>query len=250
MPRSFDAIYRDGALAVRQEYSLGHGRVDPVEALRRRGVEVVSRPIGNGGSLDGYFEQQDGQATVFINSSMPILRQRFTAAHELGHAVFDMDAGASIIDADVDHPPKSDRMNSFAGAFLVDPAGVLELREEGHEGLGLIAAAVQRFEVSVQAAAVELRKLDAVTTPDADDARNYPGTDRFMRKMGIRFKCAPLSLGAVDPERQRRVRAAFKARVIDLQTATRMLGLTPEDAETWLESQGATPDALTDPAAL
>lgn len=240
------------ALALRQELGLGHGRVDPVAVLREhRGVEVIQLPAGD---LDGMYHRQDGVGVVLINSERPAIRQRFTAAHELGHDVIDgANAEAvAVVDLDIFQAAGHDKlMNYFAGAFLVDPHGVRELRAAGLEGLDLVAQVVATFEVSVQAAAVELRKLGEIDQ-QACDVATAAGltTNKFMRDRGIRFEVPEPELTPVDPERRRRVLAAFRAGLLTVDGAAGFLHMSPEETVFWLDQAGAVAPAPTDPLLL
>jgi Zn-dependent peptidase ImmA (M78 family)/predicted secreted protein len=61
--------------------------IDPFDALERLGVWVVRRPLDGAAGL--YLPGRSaGQAVgVLINARHPLIKQRYTAAHELGHHV-------------------------------------------------------------------------------------------------------------------------------------------------------------------
>ena len=62
---------------------------------------------------------------IFVNTTQSLERQRFTLAHEIGHAYLHMDQGRlpAIVDfrADMDHPrsEKEKEANQFAAALLM-----------------------------------------------------------------------------------------------------------------------------------
>ncbi|MEW6458656.1 MAG: XRE family transcriptional regulator [Bacillota bacterium] len=97
---------------------------DPIEnfteLLEDRGVRV-----GLIDSLPGFdaclFETEDGQPVIVVNRDLPGDRQRFSLAHELGHAALE-----PLGDLD-----KEKAAHRFAGAFLV-PAATAR-RELGHK---------------------------------------------------------------------------------------------------------------------
>lgn len=182
--------YVTKAHALRQELGLGYGRVDPVPVLRSMGVEVQRFPFPEGADFDGAYEYLEGVSFVLINTTRWPLRQRFTAAHELGHHVFDCPTDGKpfkVEDDDVDRVsdnPRHRDVNTFAGAFLIDPFGVKELSSQGFGGHELIAQVIARFEVSVQAAALELKALGYISQPVCDEAFGSTDTANFARTHG------------------------------------------------------------------
>lgn len=61
-----------------------HGTWDPFELAEKMNILVVLEPLG---SINGYYNQCYRQKFIHINESLEPQRQRFTCAHELGHAV-------------------------------------------------------------------------------------------------------------------------------------------------------------------
>jgi hypothetical protein len=239
---------RGRALALRQELGLGHGAVDPVAVLRQRGVEVIRVPAEG---IDGLYHREGGVSVVLINSGMPAIRQRMTAAHELGHDVLDGEGTDSfeVVDVNVFSATGRDKlMTYFGGAFLVDPFGVKELRAAGYEGADLIAQTVARFLVSVQSAGVkmgEIGQLDCdLVTADGVTTKN------FMHQHGVPFHLPQPDPMPVDPERRRRVAAAFRAGLLEVDAAASYLHMSREETEFWLQNEGVLAPEPTDPLLL
>ena len=67
---------------------------------------------------------------IFVNASESLARQRFTLAHELGHAVLHENTGSKIVDfrADLDNPApgKESDANQFAAALLMPREAFIE----------------------------------------------------------------------------------------------------------------------------
>lgn len=61
-----------------------HGTRDPFELAERMNILVVREPLG---SINGYYNQCYRQKFIHINEELEEYRQKFTCAHELGHAV-------------------------------------------------------------------------------------------------------------------------------------------------------------------
>ena len=61
-----------------------YGTRDPFELAERMNILVVREPLG---SINGYYNQCYRQKFIHINEELEEYRQKFTCAHELGHAV-------------------------------------------------------------------------------------------------------------------------------------------------------------------
>jgi Zn-dependent peptidase ImmA (M78 family) len=72
-------------LEVRERITATHERVDVFDALAWLDVRVIFKPLD--GLLGAYI--RGDQPGVMISTRRPLSVQRFTAAHELGHAVMD-----------------------------------------------------------------------------------------------------------------------------------------------------------------
>jgi Zn-dependent peptidase ImmA (M78 family) len=105
--------------------------VDVVALARVSGLTVIIGSFEHSGVL------RDG-TTIEVPSRDPPLRQRFTVAHELGHATLRHDVPEDRIEVEA---------NAFAAELLLPRAA---LRQAVSDGLGFRAIA-QRFEASRQA---------------------------------------------------------------------------------------------------
>ncbi len=121
-----DAIARR-ADELRLQLGLGNGPVVDIAAtLRSAGVKLVQRRLGLGGP-DGMYVRRGGIGFVLLNSDMYLPRQRFTAAHELGHHVLGHQAAVDENVLDVKGRAQEEEANTFAASFLV-PRGALHER--------------------------------------------------------------------------------------------------------------------------
>jgi len=131
MPREAPwPVFHDVAEAEQAAHSLrGHWGlgIDPipnlVELLEERGIKVLSMPLANIDGLTAGVRREDKSvaSVIVINRQDWGERQRFTAAHELGHMVLDI--APKIDDEKAAH--------RFAGAFLM-PAETLRARVGKH----------------------------------------------------------------------------------------------------------------------
>ena len=233
------------AHALRQELGLGHGRVDPFAVLRDRGVVVVRHEVADDGNIDGSYRLVEDQAFVFINSKRPVVRQRFTAAHELGH--HELDAAArrvDIVDVDVFGVTGVHRdMNHFAGAFLIDSMGARKLREKGLTGDALVAATMAEFVVSLKAAAIELKYLrliseqecsDVIGRRDADDFR----VGNFVAQFGLTMPADPVDAEELDPAYLAFVKSRYERGGLNVTAVAAALRVNESDAQQWLDREG------------
>jgi Zn-dependent peptidase ImmA (M78 family)/transcriptional regulator with XRE-family HTH domain len=143
----------DVAREVRQVSGLVGGPIpNLVEALESVGVVVVARELG-GRRLDALSDWLPGHRPVFmLNASAPADRQRFTLAHEAGHAVMH-ELLTDVAEAQADR---------FAAELLMPAA---EIRDE-LDGLTLERLLVLKRRWRVSAAALARRASDLGSITD------------------------------------------------------------------------------------
>lgn len=161
MPRSWGQV---AAKELRSELDLAPGRVDVFRVIEQLGIETYARPMPNDG-LDGAHQLAEGQGFIFINSAHALTRQRFTAAHELGHHRHGLGEGPPVFEADIARltDPTEVDINSFAAYFLMDPGNIAEAVEPIGDPLERVAATSSIFAVSPEAAAIQLAALGHVS---------------------------------------------------------------------------------------
>lgn len=134
---SFQESHREGMLAAAQtHHDLGINtteQIDVFSAIDRLGLKLLFRPLD--GCAGAYLFARSS-AGVLINSRHPFALQRLTAAHELGHhvfehgATFDRETYESISNR---HPREEQLAQAFAAWFLMPP----ELVDQALMDLGL-----------------------------------------------------------------------------------------------------------------
>lgn len=100
----------------------GEGRVDVFGMLFDRDIPVMFRPLKN--LLGAYIDTPD--QGVMVTTKRPLPVQRFTGAHELGHAALGHEASFDdeeilerpIFAADTNGDPREDQANTFAAELL------------------------------------------------------------------------------------------------------------------------------------
>lgn len=219
------------AVKVRHDLALGRGRVEPTEVAQRLGLEVVAYPVVDDGVEGQYRPLAGGGGAIFVNSRSGVLRQRFTIAHEIGHALLHREQ--SVVDDDIETRSGSKierQADRFAGALLVDPASAARMltAREGHVD-GTVAEIVAEYEVSVPTAALALEQFGLITRKQLDDFQTVYaalGHRKFMESHGYKSRFRQGAGHLVhDP--------AFKARVAELLSRGQ---LSPERAATLLDT--------------
>lgn len=138
--------------------------IDPVRIARSLGINVYSAKLAP--TLSGLVTRLDpnGGTDIYVNSEHAPVRQRFTAAHELGHyfAVENEPGGESQVfvhrrDAlsacGTDH--EEIFANQFAAELLMPELDVRRLEGVGLEPIDL----ARRFNVSLDAMNIRLKSL-------------------------------------------------------------------------------------------
>ena len=152
---------------------------------------------------------RDGErALLWVNGAQPLVRQRFTLAHELGHLRIGHDGRIPVdsvaVLAGETRDPREVQANAFAAELLAPRAGVTEM-VAGEPGLDDVARIAARYGISLPAA------LFRLIDPAADRAGGA-AAGRARRGMGgVR---AYLDVPEFDDGLSRLIRVAARARGI------------------------------------
>ncbi|KAF1723222.1 DNA-binding protein [Pseudoxanthomonas wuyuanensis] len=106
--------------------AMGHGDRqvprDIYDEFRSAGLHVFRRKLGNSAISGLFIMHPVAGKCALVNYSEDIYRQRFSAAHEMAHAIFDSGSGPSV---SYFKPQDSDmlevRANRFASCYLMPP---------------------------------------------------------------------------------------------------------------------------------
>lgn len=109
---------------LRLALGIGIGPVNDLWALiRGQGIDLAFHPFGSTGP-DGAYRFDGRDAVIVVNSDKtPLARQRYTAAHELGHHLLHREDGKPLQAADANIEGSTNETvekeaNAFAGYFL------------------------------------------------------------------------------------------------------------------------------------
>jgi Zn-dependent peptidase ImmA (M78 family)/transcriptional regulator with XRE-family HTH domain len=146
---------------------------DVYAEFRSVGVHVFRRKLGNSNISGLFIMHPVAGKCALVNHSEDIYRQRFSAAHEMAHAIFDFGQGASV---SFESPGGLDmvelRANRFASCFLMPPAFLAQLPDPAR----WLDADAQRWanelRVSCVALAIALKEAKLIDAADYSRIRN------------------------------------------------------------------------------
>ncbi|GBE57695.1 hypothetical protein BMS3Abin01_00616 [bacterium BMS3Abin01] len=218
---------RNMAAAVRHQMHLGLEAVANIFHLMEEfGLPVARRDMGTDGP-DGIYANSGRVVVAVINTSRPRNRQRFTAGHELGHHVFDSDAGLQV-DQDIFQMQnlQERRANAFAAHFLMPEDGIrsllskdsLKSRADPQDVVHL----AYHFGVSNQAIIYQLHNLNIIRARERD---RFLEMDEDGSLIAIAWKCGYSPARSQQPGshgEKLRLPADFIRRAIDAYTSSKI----------------------------
>ncbi|MFI5959771.1 ImmA/IrrE family metallo-endopeptidase [Cryptosporangium sp. NPDC051539] len=211
------------------------------------GVDVTVVEAGQG--CDGLAASSDEAKLIVLATSQIPSRQRFTAAHELGHLLAGDDQGVHL-DKDVYSPlqakdPSEARANAFAAAFLMPEAILSDAVGPGFDEAAFAALACHLL-VTPTALAIRLRDLRMIDSGLCDRLRSLSAG----RAAGLAGKTEELARRVAEALRPRApgllLRDTYAAYVegrATLRPYATLLGADVESLRLALESESEGPDA-------
>lgn len=163
---------RQAAESARFRLGAPRGRIDVFHAIRALGIHLLRWPLPEK-SLEGAFARRGDAEFILVNSSKTtwLTRQRFTAAHELGHRFLSDDRSVQWLEPTIDRDDDVEA-NRFAAYFLMDEPSVRESVEGVEDPIARALNVAADFEVSLPASAIHLRELRLISPAEAADAMN------------------------------------------------------------------------------
>lgn len=162
----------NAALALRHRLHEADGPVNIWDVIRRRGISLALHDFGPEGG-DGRYFHKDGKALILVNSAVtPVARQRWTAAHELGHHELHRHTSQTTVIRDDDvfgsKEPAEQAADAFAGNFLAPQAGLetaLGEKRQGHIKAEDVVSLMGAFGLSYAATVNRLASYRLITQP-------------------------------------------------------------------------------------
>jgi Zn-dependent peptidase ImmA (M78 family) len=180
------------AAALRHREQLGFQALDIWALLERLGVAVAIRDFGRD-SGDGLYLWEQGDALIVVNQSSRPSRQRFTAAHELGHHEMHRFEAEQLLFADQNIFGSQDvqevEANAFA-AYLLAPDEGIRQRLGEHRGDAItpemVIELMGTFELSYESMTWRLLNTGLINRPQRDALMANAMVEERMRRAGIR----------------------------------------------------------------
>lgn len=172
------------ASEVRYHLGLGQGPVAAVDSVGAAlGITVYRAHLGNdlNSTISGAFYKHPALGfAVIINLDMTRGRRRFTAAHELAHALLHSGNDAIIVsDAGRRGDQREAYADAFAGEFLMPEEGIRRALESLGAGpkvedVETVIHLQRMFNVSYVTALVRLRQASIISTAALYELRTHP----------------------------------------------------------------------------
>ena len=211
----------NAVLKLIKSWNLGYDPLpNVIELLEDKGVRVVE--IDAPDEFDGMSTYVGEIPVVVINRNYPIERKRFTALHELGHLVLNIQQGAD----------KERICHAFAGAMLL-PDNVLEKRLGEHRNniaIGEMVSIKEEFGVSIQAIMMRAQLKGIIEKSKAE---------RFWRSIATNKKETGLGSFAGNEKSYRFEHLIFRLaaeEVVSLSKASNLAGMKLADFREKLEA--------------
>lgn len=129
------------------------------------GVPVIIAALPDG--VAGAYQRRRGQAFILLNGNDPVVRRRFTLAHEFGHATMGHRSAVDRVETMFgSKDPQEIQANYFAGEFLAPERAVstwLELQERPELDLEAVVRLAAAFGISAESALVRLDIVSSLT---------------------------------------------------------------------------------------
>jgi Zn-dependent peptidase ImmA (M78 family) len=229
------------ARSLRHELSLGIAPIDIWEVLRRRQVFVALHNFGDTGG-DGLYmwrgSESVGVPLIVVNSAKRPSRQRFTAAHELGHHEMHRFEAADVLIADEEVMTDGDEREAAANAFAAYLLAPTEDLCESVKALGGTVAPtglvglMRRYGLSYQALAYRLRNTGLIDQNALDCllADGEGQIKRLMKSQGFAEDSVFPAPTGVPEALSQGAMALFRERVISEARLAELLGMTVAQA--------------------
>ena len=195
----FKAHGEDAAAALRHhlEYNSKMVPMDIYKDFRSLGFHVFRRHLTNSTISGLCLSHPVAGKCILVNYSEDIYRQRFTAAHEVAHAILDDDQDV-IVSFTGDTSNLSEiRANVFASQYLMPPEFLRNIPSPNQWDPQKAVDWANRLKVSTQALAYALRGADCISGDQESEIKQF--------KVPAEMKIGPELLKTLTPKvRQRR----------------------------------------------
>jgi Zn-dependent peptidase ImmA (M78 family) len=227
-------------------HALGLGLDAPISVLDAV-EEIATVPVcvtELSGEVAGLFYRHRGQVYLFVNGADPVVRQRFTLAHEFGHHRMGHEPRVESLAAMYSRDQQEVEANYFAGAFLAPRQAIhnwAARHPEPPPGLELVVRVGAFFGLSPESARIRLELAGVVDQRQSQRlkeqiaAREHRG---LRTQLGLSDKADALSQLRDDVEAGRRTLPRLPAVLVRGASMAHSQGLLgDEDLHTLLRGE-------------
>ena len=247
--------------AIAQRVALGVGDSGPIDSLRliedEAGAAVILAGVPNG--PHGMYTRSGDMPILMVNTSLALVRQRFTLAHEYGHHVLGHDP---VVDVTIDarsSDPREVQANQFAAEFLMPRSGV-EIWMSNHDypdvDLSVVVRIASHFGVSAYVALFRLQEARRLRAEGALRIRQLIETgDHKILEAALVLPAYADAL-AVHAQSDAEVRVprvlqryaldAYAAGLADIDAVSKALRISTDAAQEMVDAAGLHPPAELD----
>lgn len=166
------------AAAVAFRKAMGHSDRevprDIYREFRSVGLHIFRRKLGNSAISGLFVRHPTAGKCALVNYSEDLYRQRFSAAHEMAHAIFDSDTGPSVTYVKTNRTDRlENRANRFASCYLIPPEVLRNLPKSTVWSEENTQHWANEFRVSCDALGIALKEASLVDVESSNRIRRF-----------------------------------------------------------------------------
>jgi len=127
--------------------------VDVEAVAKDLGLEIFRQDLGQG--ISGKLLKEDGKFMILVNKNEPHVRQRFTAAHEIGHYLLHRDLIGEqfeenyMLRSDKTSNAQEAEANKYAAELLMPFVLIQHLMQQGYKTIDELADQLQVSKIAL-----------------------------------------------------------------------------------------------------
>jgi Zn-dependent peptidase ImmA (M78 family) len=163
----------EAATALRSHlgYGLNQVGMDVFSDMRIIGLHVFRRHLSNSAISGLFVRHPTAGPCVLVNYSEDVYRQRFTAAHEAGHAILDLEKAVNVSFSREGADLSEVRANSFASQYLMPQEFLRKIPNPGEWPTSKAIEWASRLKVSTSALSFALQSAGLLNADTANRVR-------------------------------------------------------------------------------
>lgn len=159
-------IHAASALRKALEYSENEVHLNIYDDFRKIGIHVFRRELKNSGISGIYVNHPIAGNCILVNYLEDVYRQRFTAAHEAAHAIFDSEENVLVSFTTWETKNLVEiRANTFASHYLMPPDFLRNIPDVSNWNTEKATDWANKLKVSTEALAYALKGADLIDEP-------------------------------------------------------------------------------------